>query len=321
MSRNNFKPFIALLLTCALTAPALAFKWPWQKEKAADQLKQNQPNAKVAVPAANPDAAAEPAAAPAQNSGYGDWQKCVMPTNMYLPMGNSRETGELDPNCRPDTLYSWGPDLKLASFLACASSTGEGCDLAKRAKVAAQLWKETFPRAVFATINPLPTFGYGDLMFRIKLKPGTKFVFKIDPSGSAYDLCKNVPAEQAKDSVIVRNWHIGRLYGLDYVLCGPGPIHSWSVGTKQGYEELKKSYEWTRSHKDWITYVSSKEQRSYLYLNLDKMDFSEKHLKKNFKTMQKMIEKGESGVFYAPGTEKRMSDHFASAKKSYWTAQ
>ncbi|MDD4004424.1 MAG: hypothetical protein PHW69_04380 [Elusimicrobiaceae bacterium] len=298
------RTYIKILLLLAVFLPGAgnpgyAFQLPWKKDKAQQ------------APATEATSA---------ETGYGAWQNCVSSATMYLPLGNSRQLGKLDPNCRPDTLYSWGPDLKLISFLSCASNPGEACDLAKRSKVASQIWKASFPRAIFATVSPITTFGYGDIMFRIKLKPDTRFAFLIDPPDSSH-LCNTLSPDQTADTVIVRNWHIGTLYGLDYIICGTGPIHSWSVGTRQGYEELSRAYNWTRSHRHWIPYVAEKSDRSILFnRNLDSNSFSPRHLNKNFALMKKMIEKGEGGVFFSPGVTKSADAHFSTGMKSYWNA-
>lgn len=289
-----YKLLLCLLLT-AVAAPGMAFNLPWQKDSA---------------PAQNPYGYID-------TSGYGAWAKCVSPATLYLPLGNSLKRKKLDPNCQPDVLYSWGRESKLATFLACASGKGEGCNLAKRAKAASQIWQKNFPHAVFATVNPLSTFGYGELLFRIKLKPDTKFKFMHNPEYFS-NPC-NLLGGKAKDTVLVRSWSVRGLSGVDYILCGTGPIHSWSIGTKQGYAELEKAYQWTEGHSHWMPYVAQNDGKFILFdRNLDEgNDFSRTKLQKNFALMKKMMSGGETGVFYAPGVEK--SGHFSTKMDSYWS--
>ncbi|MDD4004423.1 MAG: hypothetical protein PHW69_04375 [Elusimicrobiaceae bacterium] len=257
-------------------------------------------------------------------AGFGAWEQCVSSATHNLPLGDSVELKALDPDCQPDTLYTWGPELKLNSFMSCASNPGEACSLAERAKVTKQLWEEAFGRAIFTTINPLATFGYGDIMFRIKLKAGTKFAFfdnpgRNDPKNYS-NYCNLLSASQLKDTVLVRYWHYGNIFsGMDYILCGTGPIHSWSVGTRRGYDELDRSIRWNRANKRWIPFVVTGKGTPRLYIPLDGyLSFNPGHLSNNMKKMRRMIEKREGAIFYAPGVEHNAEEHFRTNMPGYW---
>lgn len=263
----------------------------------------------------------------ADDSGLGPWAQCMSTATRNLPIGDSVKLNSLDPRCQPDTLYSWGPKIKLKGMLETASNPGEGANLAKAVKlteIPRQTWKENFDYAVFSTVNPLPTFGYGDLLFRIKLKPGTKFAFFNHPprqsKANYHSYCELIPASSWKDTVVVSYWYYGNTFtGLDYILCGTGPMESWSVGTKQGYSELTSSLQYTRTHKRWVSYMSTIGWKTPLYLQATKHPrFNPVYLSQNLKKMKALVDKEAGEIFYAPGVEKNPAGHFATKMPGYW---
>ncbi len=155
-------------------------------------------------------------------------------------------SGQLD--FKPDTLYSWGPFAKL-DWLASHAWSGK-------------LRRDYRDSPIFATTSPFGSFGYGDVSVRLKIKPhGVKYKFVSEypfRGGRAREYCDDYDVD-VDNTVIVRYWDNGGLTGLDYILCGLGPVHSWSWGTKEHYSEMNAEVSWIGQHnyRDYELYIKT----------------------------------------------------------------
>ncbi len=147
---------------------------------------------------------------------------------------------------KPDTLYSWGPFAKL-NWLASHGWSGK-------------LRRDYKDAPIFATTSPFGSFGYGDISVRLKIKTeGVRYKFISEypfRSGRAREYCDDNDVD-VDSTIIVRYWDNGIVTGLDYILCGLGPVHSWSWGTQEQYAEMNAEVTWMGQHnyRDYELYV------------------------------------------------------------------
>ena len=146
-----------------------------------------------------------------------------------------------------DTLYSWGPAKKI-SWLQGQSYSG-------------RLTRDGTNAPIFTTQTSYATYGYGDYAIRFHI--GSNARFQFFDNVNAYDVCEQVPSSQVDNTIAVRYWAIGAITGVDYILCGLGPIESWSYGTRTHYQEFSRETSW----------ISANNYRNYeLYVKQDGVD-------------------------------------------------
>lgn len=228
---------------------------------------------------------------------------CRVPEKGYHTIKTDAQ-GVLLKECQPDTLYSWGPALKKDSL-----ETWMGNDA----------WV-TSMRPLFMTRSPVATFGYGPIPVRIKLKPNLNWVY----TSQAHSICGSVSESDKQTTVYYRtmNWS-GNIHLLDYIICSPGPIASWSYGLKEHYDEIVKDYNWIRKKEDreFELYLSGGNQLQYLYGGIDGHDFSEYSLIRYLGIMQSMIKNNSGKVHFNPDIPKDQrttSEHFKTSIPIYY---
>lgn len=251
------------------------------------------------------------------SAGLGSWEQCRNPKYHRLPVQLDKQddgTRYLTKECQPDTLYSWGDSMKLLSFMQCAS---DSCRVRNNGA-----WSDVFPTAIFSHINPLATFGYGDIMFRMKLKTGTKFKFISNPKDSSF--CdKYLAGAERNDTVLVRYYSVASsdvgIAGMEYILCGTGPIDSWSVGTAKAYDEIINSQIWNNNNQNnWLFYIENNDTPMLYDASLDGRDWRKEHLQRNLKAMRAMINEHLGGIYFSPGAPQDPAEHFRTSRKVYW---
>lgn len=250
----------------------------------------------------------DPGNVPPAEGGLGAWRGCMDADRDLHPVAS--KDGQLLEECLPDTLYTWGPAQKLES-------------LRKEAPPSSSRWSDSFEKAVFTHINPSATFGYGEMTFRIKLKPGTRFL------RMSYAGCDKLTHAQLKDTVIVNFWSSGYgeggvvhwKSGVDYILCGPGPIQSWSYGTKEHYDEIVRSLLWLkngRQDSDWLPYTRQNGKGELFDSGADRLDWSRARLFANLARMRRIIEEKRGSISFAPGVSPDTAGHYTTGKPVYW---
>jgi len=253
-----------------------------------------------------------PARTNANNKGYYAWAKCWDDKFDNQPVGPDDVKG-LPAPCRPDTLYSWGGLHKLGDL---EKEAGEG-----------KPWSDRFSTNIFTHINPVATFGYGTHAFRFKLKSSTKFllVSSSDDEVANNGLCRKfLSAEAQKDTVLVRAWNLNGLTGVDYIMCSPKVLHSWSMDTRTHYDEVVASLSWNDKYaagngsNDWIPYVYSNGTAELFDTSLDSLDWSADTLLKDMQTMRRFAAAGKDKLVFAPGVAKNEADHFSTTHPIYW---
>lgn len=194
--------------------------------------------------------------------------------------------GNLRDECMPDTIYSWGGYRKTKWFIE---------------NLGNNRWPDKLERLLFATHSPIATFGYGQLPIRIKLIKNVKFKFLDNNNVLFGDYCgKFLDNQEMQDTVIVRYFIRDTYTGLDFVLCSPGPIQSWSIGYKEHYDEIVKKYNWIQNHSyyDYEMYTKTAGKDNFLDFNLDSHDFSLNSLRRNLNLLNAMAAKDIKYLFY-----------------------
>ncbi len=241
---------------------------------------------------------------PFSENGFGDWAQCMVGNDNNNPT-KSNSSGELLPICQPDTLYTWGPYIKVLTFMRAAGPTKNS-------------WNSPFIMPVFAHINPVATFGYGETPIRIKLKKDTQYV--LGNENSPLDCSEN----KWRNSIQVKSWKYKGQTGVDYILCSPGPIESWSIGTKRHYDEIIASELWNLSaeaaHKSdkWISYVVRGGNNLLFNTGLDGHDWTVFTYLNYLKTFYNFAQKEPGLIVYAPKVSPSSADHFSSKNHTYW---
>jgi hypothetical protein len=251
----------------------------------------------------------KPTDTPGTGGGYYGWLKCFN-SNFYSQPVTLDGNG-LIPECQPDTLYSWGFRGKLQEF--------------KSLMTANRRWDQAFSQMLFAHINPIATFAYGDVALRMKLKPGTKFLYYGADQLQFNQYCSQLlNADTISNTVIVRAWSHQGVTGVDYILCSTEPVESWSYDTKKHYDEIVASQLWNNNvstTQGWVPYAKAGYSAEYFDCGLDNEDWSQAHLLKNLSVMQSKAEEGQGQILFAEGVPHSPSRHFSTNRPIYWNSE
>jgi hypothetical protein len=249
------------------------------------------------------------------NNGYFGWNDCWDGDFDGQPIGSPDIVG-LPKICQPDTLYSWGDQRKL--------------DMLNKEAGADKKWSNLFAREIFTHINPVATFGYGPFPIRFKLKSTTKFFLYSADELPLNDnsLCTQLSVEDQKRTVVVRDWVSEGVTGVDYIICSPNVIESWSINTKTHYDEIVAAMQWNQDQLDddqnvnnWVPYIFSHGKATLFDTDLDHLDWSTGMLAHRMLSMRSRAAKNQGYIVYAPGVAQDESAHFHTRRPIYWNAR
>jgi hypothetical protein len=245
--------------------------------------------------------------------GTEGWADCIDTATYRFPVATDA-AGQLKEMCQPDTVYSWGGSKKLEVFREFSSGACEE--------------DKCFTRPIFTHINPITTFGFGDIQLRIKLKPGTRFeITRLGFSNNApWFSCEAWSKDRRENTISIQIWKadVNDGIGVDYVLCSPGPIQSWSVWTRDGYDEIVNAQLWLNNNtnvRDWLPWSRSlRTGEEDMYANgSGTLGFTHERLKNDLLNWRGAVERKEGGVYYPPNAAPSdPAAHFSTARKVYW---
>lgn len=252
--------------------------------------------------------AAEIAAAPLSRYGY-TWQKCERRDRDFATVPFD-ENGHFVPSCAPDTLYSWHSSAKVLALAA--QSKGDN----------------VLPVPyLYAWRTPLATFGYGDTLIRIKLKPTVKF----QPISQYERDCRKLA--HVDDTVFVDTLS-DPLYlsgTSDYILCSGKVVESWSYGRAEMLDELRQDAAWISTHpdSDFDQYSKGPQEERADFCGLkfknidhsDGTDFSPSALAKAFALLRTKIQAQDGKIFFADGAQPSPEFHFATRNPGYFNSR
>lgn len=218
--------------------------------------------------------------------------------------------------CKPDVLYSWGPQSKLNNIKKNLPTNKEWRgDPNSREGVNSM--------GLFMALTPAQTFGYGDVLVRLKLKRETPVaLWGYHVAGST---------EDERIGVRARN---GDSY-VDYTLDKASYIESYSYGTPEIYDELVLDVQRFMSKKRAQAYPTGAalsrvskaktwkelEERGIKNLtghNIDNFDFSQKELEDRFRKLLAMIIEKKGAVHFQKGVCQSVKKHYETDKPTYF---
>ena len=244
---------------------------------------------------------------PENGNDFFKWRSCLDSDFDNHPIGTLNQS-ELPSECSPDVLYSWGNHYKLEMLQREAGPNNQG-------------WNRPFSKEIYTHINPVATSGYGDMAFRFKLKPNLRYFLYTEDNLDTDDnsLCEQFSRAEQGRTIVVRTWRAGNSSGVDYLLCSPQAIESWSTNTKNHYDEIINAYQWTQSHPtDWIPYLSLRHQPVLFGPQVDGVVWTPDLLLGKLQSIQAKASSGQGLIVYGPGVPVDEARHFKTQHPSYW---
>lgn len=242
--------------------------------------------------------------------GFSKWKDCGVPADEYHLTKNLN--GILAQGCRPDTLYSWGGFDKLKWF---ADNLKDGAE-----------WPDKLPRPLFTTESAAATFGYGPIPMRIKVKPNVVFK-RVTTDGDNCDAVVSTgqgTAAEFANTIFQRVTVRSDVSFVDFIICSPKVIASWSYATREHYDEIVRDYKWmsTQNYKDWEGYSKENGQDDFIGSTLDNgsdlysTDFSKEALDVHMAMLRLLANADEGHISAEKGGSK--VDHFATRWPIYF---
>ena len=173
---------------------------------------------------------------------------------------------------------------------------------------------------LYAWRTPTATFAYGDVPIRIKLKSDLDY---IELRSDERD-CRKLPETQKSHSVYYSylDQHSGI---MDYLLCSPKVIHSWSFGTFETIQEIKNEYKFVKLFPEKGDYYTGKYSDSRCegcifgsVNDQDKSEWKESALIEKIEFLEKLAISDLPRVFCAEKSEPCSQDHFKLSEKTYF---
>jgi hypothetical protein len=247
-------------------------------------------------------------------SGYGYTHKrCESKEggNVVLPFNS--DTNEIIKECVPEVLYSWKSKQKIKQYIETMSDENF----------------LPFGQTLWTWRTPIGTFGYGDYVLRIKLKPNLNVFWnrRWDESGG----CKYLDANQKKNTIIF-GYYGGKNYS-EYVICSQEAIESWSYGTSEIQIEMMNEYEWVEKNKTksdmYDRFYKTKSNQNftdkdyspsnYFNFSIDEKDWTKRALNEKFSNMETLVNGDHPGkVFYQQGMSKSRINHYKVKYPDYF---
>lgn len=197
--------------------------------------------------------------------------------------------GTLSQDCKPDVLYSWGPEIKLKTIRQDLQDGGN--------------WNKMVNggRSVWLTISPVSTYAYGPIPIRFKFKPQAKFI------------------NDFVDGAVVE--HTGGL--MDFLFDNASVVESWSFGMPQHYDEIVKDILQFAKTTDVVTYSGYRGtepdyKNVYIAGVVERRAQNEATLRENLTLMIRMILENKGEVHYANGVAHSVQRHFATDHPTYF---
>jgi hypothetical protein len=214
------------------------------------------------------------------------------------PMGTINKGFKLDgpvpSECHPDVLYSWGPPVKSKSIF---DHLQDGTEWTGPINQGAKVKSGT----VFTSLSAVSTFGFGDVLLRLKIKPTAPYHY--------------VQFGAKMGEVAVRpnfTYH-------DVAVQDSSLVESASQGTPEIYDELVRDILHFKSKQRISAYTPNDEEGlSRIFHELvDGHDNSVLHLKKNLLELIREIVNGEGVITYNKGSCRNRALTFGSAHPNY----
>lgn len=239
--------------------------------------------------------------------GFANWKKCEVAADAYHLTKNAG--GVLSPECRPDTLYSWGGFDKYEWF--------------KKNMADGQAWTTPLIKSLFTTESAAGTFGYGPIPLRFKIKSTVAFK-RVDENGNTCEaIVSSGQGTKAEFDHTIYQRVVLRSTGLsfvDFIICSPHVVSSWSAATREGYDEVMRDYKWmtTQNYFLWEAYSKQKGVDDFIGNTIDsaQTDFSQSSFNIRMNMLKALAVANEGYIAAEKGQTK--ADHFATRWPIYF---
>lgn len=218
------------------------------------------------------------------------------------------------PDCTPDTLYTWMPQKNAEALQEVLRNVDQT--------------EFQFTEELNAARNPLSRYAYGNIMVRIKLKPGTKIAFVSDlPTDPVKSLCKDNDGVVAQYSLMNSYDGDASISTVSYRICSTRDIESISSGTRKNFEEAIHDFQWIRSHYPqdydlWFKYskLHGNKNIDSLYFNdrFDSQPWDEDMLQLRILRLQITAEDEGGSVITHSNDLKSAQSHYHTDKPTYF---
>lgn len=201
--------------------------------------------------------------------------------------------------CKPDVLYSWGPEVKLAGM---QKTMQDGKEWANSPNPLPNNDKA----ALFMSMSPTSTFGYGNIAVRLKIKPSVpyKHIWGYVDSKEAMPNEIQVRTDQYQD----------------FTTKDASVIESWSFGTPEHYDEIVSELLRFKEKKRAQLYFRKIDSDGIdqLYTNVDSYKTDEDILKKRLLNHIEMILQGRGRIVYQKGSCRNREQSFKTKRPTYF---
>lgn len=253
---------------------------------------------------------------PDEGVGFKQWKDCaVKDENFHLSKVDANHY--IVPECSPDTLYSWGSFEKLNWFV---ENLKDGA-----------LWPRRLPRTLFTTHSAAATFGYGQIPMRFKLKPGVKIrrAFGWQADQCSKYVARGFLSEADLDNTLIARVDV-RSNGfslMEYLICSPSVIESWSYGTEEHFDEIVRDHVWmsTQDPSEWEGYTKQGNKKDYLNSRTDAQapyltDFKPETLGQRLRQLRALIQYSPGQIFLSgnASTNWLRESHFLTTRPTHF---
>lgn len=218
-------------------------------------------------------------------------------------------------NCLPDTLYSWKNIEYMKSTI-------------EKTKSGDAFFEYPFiPYTLFAWSTALGSFGYGDTLFRFKIKPETHFKALLFDSKTNYKRnCKSFKEEYGEEihsTVFVARLAWNPQY-YEYIICSAQVIESYSFGTDEILEEVLNEKAWIETHSrdDYFTlhpYIPAPWLSKKPEVKFDGGSWGLEELSRRIQILESYIKSEFGGVFVSPdAAASSKEEHYNTEKPNYF---
>ena len=243
-----------------------------------------------------------PFAKKASKAGF-TWSKCGSEKDGTTTPFD--EKGNFEPECAPDTLYSWQSVETIKKYYAGTQSPTQLFNLNGH--------------ALYTAREPVGTFGYGRDSLRLKLKPGAKFVLvdseKVD---------KNCASFKAKGYDVDHSIFVTK--GMsEYIFCSDQPVESWSVDSALHLQEIKDDLDWIEKHsseKSFDSYTRGQCPWTYEFdVWHGHTDWNKSTLEINMALIKMKIDEQKGAVNYRKDEIPSLWKHFSTQQPGYFNGR
>jgi hypothetical protein len=236
--------------------------------------------------------------------GY-TWRECERGDLSGSTLASSPDARE----CIPDTLYSWQVWESVTAWMQASTPSN------------------VFPAPYLYTWRtPMGSFGYGNTLVRLKLRPDTQMIH-IDPN---LRNCDTLNSRFGGDRVAIYGAYLPWLRMSEYLVCSSAPVMSWSVNQPESLEEVLREIAWiemeaSRPRQNWDSMLRNPNHHNVPWktysvdvsIGVANRGWEIQGLRKNIQNIEDFASRG--GIFYSSAAAPLgRAAHFTTRLPSYF---